>query len=338
MKVGGSHAGVEIMLLTILSGARFVEVPVNYLPRVGVSSVTGNPVKAVGGRTADDRAWCCACGARLPRRSERPPAFVCVASRGGRTRPVSNSHFDEIAGVYDESLPAHVVEHYLRKRTAFVVAHSAPRGRALDVGCGTGALAERLAGAGYEVIGIDPSEGMLEVLRRRGPTSQAFHASGTELPFERRQLRPRLTRRGDAPHRRSAGRSGRRSPRWCGSSRPGGRVLIWDHNPRNPYWGRLMARVPQDTGEERLIGEQEIVGGLRCGRCADRRSHPSSASCPTSRRRGAMRAAAGSSAAFERTPYVHGSRRTTWSSRSSRRALSASRGASSATISPSRSR
>jgi glycosyltransferase involved in cell wall biosynthesis len=47
MTVGGHHAGVEIMLLTILSGARFVEVPVNYLPRVGVSSVTGDPVKAV---------------------------------------------------------------------------------------------------------------------------------------------------------------------------------------------------------------------------------------------------------------------------------------------------
>jgi glycosyltransferase involved in cell wall biosynthesis len=47
MRVGGSHAGVEIMLLTILSGARFVEVPVNYLPRVGVSSVTGERTKAV---------------------------------------------------------------------------------------------------------------------------------------------------------------------------------------------------------------------------------------------------------------------------------------------------
>jgi glycosyltransferase involved in cell wall biosynthesis len=47
MTVGGSHAGVEIMLLTILSGARFVEVPVNYLPRVGTSSVTGDPLNAL---------------------------------------------------------------------------------------------------------------------------------------------------------------------------------------------------------------------------------------------------------------------------------------------------
>lgn len=47
MTVGGSHGGAEIMLLTILSGARFVEVPVNYLPRVGTSSVTGKPLAAM---------------------------------------------------------------------------------------------------------------------------------------------------------------------------------------------------------------------------------------------------------------------------------------------------
>jgi glycosyltransferase involved in cell wall biosynthesis len=75
MTVGGSHAGVEIMLLTILSGARFVEVPVNYLPRVGASSVTGDPAKAVQvglamiGLTLKLR-WA------TPKRRSRPPAFV----------------------------------------------------------------------------------------------------------------------------------------------------------------------------------------------------------------------------------------------------------------------
>lgn len=48
MRVGGSHAGPEIMLLTITSGARFVEIPVNYLPRVGHSSVTGSHLTAAG--------------------------------------------------------------------------------------------------------------------------------------------------------------------------------------------------------------------------------------------------------------------------------------------------
>jgi glycosyltransferase involved in cell wall biosynthesis len=46
MKIGESHAGAEILMLVIVSGARFVEIPVNYLPRVGISSVTGDPLKA----------------------------------------------------------------------------------------------------------------------------------------------------------------------------------------------------------------------------------------------------------------------------------------------------
>jgi len=45
--VGGSHFGPELMLLVITSGVRFVEVPINYLPRVGTSSVTGDLGKAI---------------------------------------------------------------------------------------------------------------------------------------------------------------------------------------------------------------------------------------------------------------------------------------------------
>jgi glycosyltransferase involved in cell wall biosynthesis len=44
--VGDSHFGPELMLRVITSGARFVEVPVNYLPRVGHSAVTGDTRRA----------------------------------------------------------------------------------------------------------------------------------------------------------------------------------------------------------------------------------------------------------------------------------------------------
>lgn len=47
MKIGGNHAGPEMMLIAITSGARFVEIPVNYLPRVGTSSATGSPLVAI---------------------------------------------------------------------------------------------------------------------------------------------------------------------------------------------------------------------------------------------------------------------------------------------------
>lgn len=44
--VGDSHFGPELMLRVITSGARFVEIPVNYLPRVGRSAVTGDLTRA----------------------------------------------------------------------------------------------------------------------------------------------------------------------------------------------------------------------------------------------------------------------------------------------------
>jgi glycosyltransferase involved in cell wall biosynthesis len=81
MKVGGNHAGVEIMLLSIVSGARFVEVPVNYLPRVGISSVTGDPRAAivVGLRML---ALALAFRLRNPRRLPRPPALAMARTSG----------------------------------------------------------------------------------------------------------------------------------------------------------------------------------------------------------------------------------------------------------------
>jgi glycosyltransferase involved in cell wall biosynthesis len=44
--VGGSAFGPQLMLLTILNGIAFTEIPVNYKKRVGVSSVTGNKFRA----------------------------------------------------------------------------------------------------------------------------------------------------------------------------------------------------------------------------------------------------------------------------------------------------
>ncbi|HOD50830.1 MAG TPA: glycosyltransferase [Candidatus Hydrogenedentes bacterium] len=44
--VGGSAFGPHLMLLTILNGLPFIEIPVNYRKRVGESSVTGSKVRA----------------------------------------------------------------------------------------------------------------------------------------------------------------------------------------------------------------------------------------------------------------------------------------------------
>src|SRR5262249_59129255 len=48
--------------------------------------------------------------------------------------------------------------------------------------------------------------------------------------------------------------------------RRGGFVVLWDHNPANPYWPILMRRVPQDSGDERLVPLQELLTDVRQAR------------------------------------------------------------------------
>ena len=97
---------------------------------------------------------------------------------------VSSSHFDAIARRYDESLPAHVVEHYLQQAACAFVLEHCPRGRALDVGCGTGSAGgpARREPATRWPASTRPT-GMLDVLRARTPAVEAVRATGTAIPF-----------------------------------------------------------------------------------------------------------------------------------------------------------
>jgi SAM-dependent methyltransferase len=216
---------------------------------------------------------------------------------------MSESSFDRIADAYDESLPAHVADHYLQKRARFVLEHC-PRGTALDVGCGTGALAARLAEAGYEMTGVDPSEGMLRVLERRTSKVRGLRGSGTALEFPDSSFD--LVYSVAVMHHIAAPQDVRRTlAEMVRVARPGGRVLVWDHNPRNPYWRLLMARVPQDTGEERLIGADELLAGLLAAG-AEPVLVARSGMVPDFTPRALLGAAAAAERLAERTPLVRG--------------------------------
>jgi ubiquinone/menaquinone biosynthesis C-methylase UbiE len=54
----------------------------------------------------------------------------------------------------------------------------------LDVGCGTGTLACRLAQLGVEVVGLDPAEASLDVARRKPGAEQVhwIHSDATSVP------------------------------------------------------------------------------------------------------------------------------------------------------------
>ncbi|HEV2527372.1 MAG TPA: methyltransferase domain-containing protein [Thermomicrobiales bacterium] len=195
--------------------------------------------------------------------TEQPTDTQSAGSSHRSTMFEHQTDFDQVAAEYDESLPAHVVEHYLRKRVAFIRAHTTP-GKTLDVGCGTGQLAERVRDAGYDVHGLDYSQGMLDVMARIRPGIPGVAASSTDMPFEDDTFDLTYTvavlhhvADKDAVHATLK--------EMVRVTKPGGRILVWDHNPRNPYWPILMKRVPQDTGAERLIPEHEVLDGLTDG-------------------------------------------------------------------------
>ena len=171
--------------------------------------------------------------------------------------------FDRIAHEYDHALPEHVVEHYLDKRVRYLV-QRCTRGRALDVGCGTGVLAGRLAGAGFEVTGVDPSQGMLDVLAEANETVRGVRGDGTALPFDDTSFDLSLTVAA-LHHVADPAAVQQTLVEMVRVVRPGGHIVVWDHNPRNPYWRILMDKVPQDDGSERLVAEEEIFEGIRRG-------------------------------------------------------------------------
>ena len=59
-----------------------------------------------------------------------------------------------------------------------------PGSRVLDLGCGNGwPITDALVNAGYRVIGLDSSQGMLELFRANLPTTPAVRADSRAWPF-----------------------------------------------------------------------------------------------------------------------------------------------------------
>jgi SAM-dependent methyltransferase len=69
-------------------------------------------------------------------------------------------------------------------RRRFLLAHVRRGDRVLDLGCGDGAFAAALMGAGAEVTGVDVAEEALRRARRRAPAADLLHVrEGEPLPL-----------------------------------------------------------------------------------------------------------------------------------------------------------
>ena len=80
--------------------------------------------------------------------------------------------YDVLADAYDEAFPhgyVSPVERHAAATFAEELLAAGMAGPVVDVGCGTGHVAHDLAQRGLDVVGIDPSSGMLGHARRRYP-------------------------------------------------------------------------------------------------------------------------------------------------------------------------
>lgn len=161
-------------------------------------------------------------------------------SRAERVRAL----FDAIARRYDliNDLQSAGL-HRLWKRTMVRWAAVGPGQRALDVCCGTGDVAWRLAATGAEVVALDFSAAMLEIARRRAARRgaraariQFVHGDALNLPFADNSF-DAVTIAYGLRNLADWQEGLRQMLRVC---RPGGRLVILDFGkPAHPWWRKI---------------------------------------------------------------------------------------------------
>ena len=93
---------------------------------------------------------------------------------------LQSAAFDRIGERYDEAFPHKEGQ---LEAGEWLIRRLPPGARVLDVGCGTGLpTARQLTDAGYEVTGIDISDGMLQLARRDVPRATFRQVDVVDLP------------------------------------------------------------------------------------------------------------------------------------------------------------
>jgi len=180
--------------------------------------------------------------------------------------------FDDFAADYDagigdpfKRLLGGSFEVFFEFKAAWLLRNVAPTGRLLDFGCGEGGFlrALRQSGAPLDLVGCDVSGNMLAVARERwstGPLPSLHAVSSEGLPFADGEfdivtmicvlhhIKP--------PMRLAVVRELFRVVR------PGGSVVVFEHNPLNPGTRWLMRRALIDIGLE-PVREHECNALLR---------------------------------------------------------------------------
>ena len=86
--------------------------------------------------------------------------------------------YSSFASVYDQFMDNVPYEEWAEYLTGLLGEYQVHDGLVLDLGCGTGSLTEILAKKGYDMIGIDNSEDMLQIAMDKRAASDCHGKAG----------------------------------------------------------------------------------------------------------------------------------------------------------------
>ncbi|MEQ8997809.1 MAG: class I SAM-dependent methyltransferase [Coleofasciculus sp. B1-GNL1-01] len=85
---------------------------------------------------------------------------------------ITASDYDNFGQIYNDSWGLPYCQKILPILEELLLQHLSPRAHILDLGCGTGQVVQQLLIKGYQVTGLDASEGMLRYARQNAPDGQ----------------------------------------------------------------------------------------------------------------------------------------------------------------------
>ena len=187
--------------------------------------------------------------------------------------------FDQFANDYDATVQAAIgasgesVAYFAELKARFARAEAPPSTRrVLDFGCGIGNTTRALAVVMPQarIVGSDPSSESLAVARARSNGAAEFALNANDrLPFDDASFD--LVIAACVFHHIDAGRQQHWTSEIARVLRPGGRFVMFEHNPLNPLTQRVVRNVPFDAGVV-LLGRDRASQLLHAAGLRPRRS------------------------------------------------------------------
>ena len=189
------------------------------------------------------------------------------------------AEFDAFAPGYDAGMSDPVkrivggsADTFLEHKADWLLRNLPVSGRLLDFGCGTGGFLRALCrrGAPAELVGCDVASGMIEEARRRwdgGSLPDLRAVAPGALPFADAEFD--LVTAVCVLHHIAPAERPAIARELLRVVRPGGAVIIFEHNPRNPITRWMVARAPIDANAVLLRSEEcdRLLRGVGAAEC-----------------------------------------------------------------------